>query len=77
LTFGSASVKAESLDDWMQALGVSCVQRHQAAADVWATAQWLLIACRRWREQGLLICPQLKNLERQNRWLEKLRSQGM
>jgi len=37
----------------------------------------LLIACRRWREQGLLTWPQLKNLERQNRWLEKLRTQGL
>ena len=71
------SIQAESLDDWMQALGVSCAQRHQAAADVWATAQLVLIAWGHWCKRGLQTLPQLKNLERQNRWLEKLRTQGL
>ena len=35
-------VRARSLDDWMQALGVSCAVRHQAAADTLATAELLL-----------------------------------
>jgi DNA polymerase-3 subunit epsilon len=35
-------VQARSLDEWMDALGVSCAQRHQAAADTLATAELLL-----------------------------------
>lgn len=35
-------VKALSLDEWMQALGVTCALRHQAATDTWATAELLL-----------------------------------
>lgn len=33
---------ARSLDEWMAALGVRCAQRHQAAADTFATAELLL-----------------------------------
>lgn len=36
-------VKARSLDDWMQALGIVCPQRHQAAADTLASAELLLM----------------------------------
>jgi DNA polymerase-3 subunit epsilon len=36
------SVKARSLDEWMQALGIRCAVRHQAAADTLATAELLL-----------------------------------
>lgn len=36
------TVKARSLDEWMQALGIHCVARHQAAADTLATAELLL-----------------------------------
>ena len=36
------NVKARSLDEWMQALGVNCAVRHQAAADTLATAELLL-----------------------------------
>jgi len=35
-------VKARSLDEWMQALGIQCAVRHQAAADTLATAELLL-----------------------------------
>jgi DNA polymerase-3 subunit epsilon len=35
-------VKARSLDEWMQALGIHCAVRHQAAADTLATAELLL-----------------------------------
>ncbi len=35
-------VKARSLDEWMQALGIRCAVRHQAAADTLATAELLL-----------------------------------
>lgn len=34
--------RAQSLDQWMAALHVSCSRRHSASADAWATAQlWL------------------------------------
>ena len=36
-------IKARSLDDWMQALGIVCPQRHQAAADTLASAELLLM----------------------------------
>lgn len=35
-------VRARSLDEWMQALGIHCAVRHQAAADTLATAELLL-----------------------------------
>jgi DNA polymerase III subunit epsilon len=35
-------VRAKTLDEWMAALGVVCALRHQAAADVLATAELLL-----------------------------------
>jgi DNA polymerase-3 subunit epsilon len=35
-------VAGRSLDDWMDALGVRCAVRHQAAADTLATAELLL-----------------------------------
>ncbi len=34
-------VAGRSLDEWMAALGVRCAQRHQAAADTYATAEVL------------------------------------
>lgn len=36
------TVKARSLDEWMQALDIRCAVRHQAAADTLATAELLL-----------------------------------
>lgn len=36
------AVRARSLDEWMAALGIHCVRRHQAAADTLATAELLL-----------------------------------
>ena len=35
-------IKARSLDEWMLALGIRCLARHQAAADTLATAELLL-----------------------------------
>ena len=34
--------RARSLDEWMAKLGITCAQRHQAAADTLATAELLL-----------------------------------
>ena len=38
--------QALSLDEWIELLNVRCERRHEAAADVWATAQlWLKASC--------------------------------
>ncbi len=59
-----------SLDEWMEHFGIHCAQRHQAAADVWATAEFLQHL---WPQ----VCSQLArrdyaalaDLARQRRWL--------
>jgi DNA polymerase-3 subunit epsilon len=59
-----------ALDDWLQAFGITCLARHQAAADALATAQLALLALRRWQERG--HGPAFRPLQRmaQNaRWL--------
>ena len=63
-----------SLDDWMSQLGVQCVKRHQAAADVWATAQLFLMAAahrpgaRDWRVSDWIQAAD------QGRWLRRMQS---
>jgi DNA polymerase-3 subunit epsilon len=61
--------EARSLDQWMQMLGVRCVQRHQAAADVWASAQLFLKAWPRWHSQGLSSWAALARKADEVRWL--------
>jgi DNA polymerase-3 subunit epsilon len=63
------ALEARSLDAWMRALGVQCARRHQAAADVWATAQLLLKAWPHWQRQGLSSWPDLTRQAEQVRWL--------
>jgi DNA polymerase-3 subunit epsilon len=65
-------VRANSIDAWMERLGVKCVQRHQAAADVWATAQLLLMAWPHWQKRGDVNLLSMQSMSRQNRWLNKL-----
>ena len=62
-------LEARSLDQWMQMLGVRCVQRHQAAADVWASAQLFLKAWPRWHSQGLSSWAALARKADEVRWL--------
>lgn len=65
-------VPGRSLDEWMQALGIRCAVRHQAAADTLATAELLL---RLWPQ----VCAQkqgedwqaLARLAAQRRWLPR------
>jgi len=63
---------ARSLDEWMAALGVHCLQRHQAAADTLATAELLL---KLWpavqRAGGRPGFAGLQQLARQRRWLPR------
>jgi len=65
-------VPGRSLDQWMEALGIRCAVRHQAAADTLATAELLL---RLWPQ----VCAQkqgqdwraLARLAAQRRWLPR------
>jgi DNA polymerase-3 subunit epsilon len=65
-------VPGRSLDEWMEALGIRCAVRHQAAADTLATAELLL---RLWprvleqREGGDWRA--LSRLAAQRRWLPR------
>jgi DNA polymerase III subunit epsilon len=61
---------ARSLDDWMAYFGVTCNQRHQAAADAMAECEvllriWPRIAaqCRNWRE--------VSRLADRHRWISR------
>ena len=61
--------QARSLDQWMQDLGVRCVRRHQAIADVWATAELFLKAWPRWQAQRLQSWADLAQSAKEQRWL--------
>ncbi len=61
-------VHAQSLDEWMTHLGITCAVRHQAAADTWAECEvlqriWPLLAhqCTSWRD--------VQRLANQQRWI--------
>jgi DNA polymerase-3 subunit epsilon len=65
-------VPGRSLDEWMEALGIRCAVRHQAAADTLATAELLL---RLWpqvvaQKQGE-DWRALSRLAAQRRWLPR------
>ena len=63
-------VAARSLDEWMAALGIRCAQRHQAAADTFATAELLQAL---WphivRQRAGSGFAALQRLAAQRRWL--------
>jgi DNA polymerase III alpha subunit (gram-positive type) len=63
------ALAARSLDQWMQQLDVRCVRRHQAIADVWATAQLFLKAWPSWQAQHLTSWKDLEQRAGQERWL--------
>lgn len=61
-------IRAKSLDEWMQALGVHCLARHRAAADTLAGCEllmriWPKLAqqCRSWGD--------VKSMAKNRRWL--------
>ncbi len=63
------AIEARSLDQWMQHLHVQCVRRHQAIADVWATAELFLKAWPRWQAQQLQSWTDLAQRAKDQRWL--------
>lgn len=67
VVFNRAS--ALSLDEWIEVLNVRCERRHQAAADVWATAQlWLKASCAMPGHQHMQW-DDWRDLARQIRWI--------
>jgi DNA polymerase III subunit epsilon len=64
-------VPAASLDDWMAHLNVPCAVRHQAAADVWATAQLWLKATHLLQKEGVRNWPEHQRRANAGRWIRK------
>jgi len=58
-----------TLDDWLQACGIECAQRHQAAADTLATAELLLHLLPAARAEGAADFRGLSKLAARRRWL--------
>lgn len=58
-----------TLDDWLQACGIECAQRHQAAADTLATAELLLQLLPVARAEGAADFRGLSRLAARRRWL--------
>jgi DNA polymerase-3 subunit epsilon len=63
-------VKARSLDQWMNYLGIECAVRHQAAADTFATAELILQIWPRLRPLAATI-DSIEKLARESRWLPR------
>ncbi len=63
-------VKARSLDQWMNHLGIECAVRHQAAADTFATAELILQIWPRLRPLAATI-DLIEKLARESRWLPR------
>jgi DNA polymerase-3 subunit epsilon len=62
-------VRARALDEWMAHFGITCLQRHQAAADTLATAELLLRLWPRLRAEGATDGPGLAKLAAARRWV--------
>jgi len=63
-------VKARSLDQWMEHLGIECAVRHQAAADTFATAELMLQTWPRLKPLAPRI-DLIEKLARESRWLPR------
>ncbi|MCU0924358.1 MAG: 3'-5' exonuclease [Burkholderiaceae bacterium] len=61
--------RARTLDDWLDASGIDCSQRHQASADTLATAELLLHLWPAARAEGVAGFRGLSRLAARRRWL--------
>lgn len=61
--------RERTLDDWLAACGITCAQRHQAAADTLATAELLLHLWPGARAEGVADFRGLSRLAARKRWL--------
>jgi DNA polymerase-3 subunit epsilon len=66
--------KARSLDEWLAYTRIECLHRHQAAADVWATAQLWMMAMEKLHGSPSMGWTQWERLARRGRWLRTLQS---
>jgi DNA polymerase-3 subunit epsilon len=64
-----ADSKARTLDEWLQAFGIACAHRHQAAADALATAELLLRLWPAARAEGAHDFRAFRRLAARRRWL--------
>lgn len=62
-------IQASALDEWLQAFGIECTQRHQAAADALATAELLLQLWPAAQTEGARDFRGLARLAARRRWL--------
>jgi DNA polymerase-3 subunit epsilon len=58
-----------TLDEWLEAYGLDCACRHNAACDAWASAELLLVLRAAAARQGVAGFEALVALGRQHRWL--------
>jgi DNA polymerase-3 subunit epsilon len=61
--------QCESLDDWVAHFGIAPIERHQALADAYATAQLLLVALAAARRVGMHTPASLVAMQKAQRWL--------
>lgn len=62
-------IAARTLDDWLAACAIPCLQRHNAAADTLATAELLLHLLPAARADGAVNFNGLARLAKRRRWL--------
>ena len=58
-----------ALDDWLAEFGIACPRRHDALADAYATAQFLLVLLAEAERQGADTVVRLRRMERSGRWI--------
>ena len=68
---GPAKGERRALDDWLAEFGIACPERHDALADAYATAQFLLILLAEAERQGAGTVQDLHRLEESGRWLAR------
>ena len=66
---GPAKGTRRALDDWLAEFGIACPERHDALADAYATAQFLLVLLAEAERQGAGTVDALRRLERSRRWI--------
>jgi DNA polymerase III subunit epsilon len=60
----------QTLDDWLQHFGIHNAARHEAAADVLATAELLLRLWPQLQRQGISSVKAMQAVHSQERWLQ-------
>ena len=61
--------KAKRLEEWLGAMGIAVLDRHDALGDAFSTAQLLLVVLAEARRQGIDTVQRLRSAQRDSRWL--------